>query len=404
LAGLGEKELATLLARTRNLGSGGLQTKAPGPARYWVLLRALPFLLMAAIVAEDILAGPSEGSLTMLSLGPALASVFWRAIETALIGTLGLVLAVVLAAFDNLLGTRRGIIAFVTIIGVTVAGVVASAVRQRQERELANVRAVAEVAQQVLLRPVPDRTPPLEMAVRYVSASAAAWIGGDLYEVISTPRQVRFILGDVQGKGLPAVRTAAVVLGAFREAAFDATDLTEIASRIELSLRHQAAEEEEFVTVVMGQAVVGGSSVEILNCGHPPPLLVRNRAVTLVEDPDPGLPLGLASLAASARTPMKIPLAPGDQMLFYTDGVSEARDKAGTFYPLSRSGALLDGGEPQAALDRLQDDVTRYVGHPLEDDAAMLLIRPARGDAPDGGRRPGGPAASLAADRPVRSG
>jgi len=44
------------------------------------------------------------------------------------------------------------------------------------------------------------------------------------------------------------------------------------------------------------------------------------------------------------------------------------------------------------------------VGHALEDDAAMLLIRPARGDAPDGARRPGGQAASLAADRPVRSG
>jgi len=404
LSGAGEKELATLLARTRNLGSGGLQATAPGLTRHWVLMWALPFLLMAAIVAEDILAGPSEGALPMLSLGPALASVFWRVIQTALMGSLALVLAVVLAAADHVLGTRRGVIALVTILGVTVAGVIASFVRQRQERELADVRAVAEVAQQVLLRPVPDRTPPLEMAVRYVSASAAAKIGGDLYEVISTPRQVRFILGDVQGKGLPAVRTAAVVLGAFREAAFDAADLTEITSRIELSLRHQAAEEEEFVTLVLGQAVVGGSSVEILNCGHPPPLLVRNQAVTPVEDPDPGLPLGLASLAPSARTPMKIPFAPGDQMLFYTDGVSEARDKAGSFYPLSRCGALLDGGQPQAALDRLQDDVTRYVGHALEDDAAMLLIRPARGDAPDGARRPGGPAESLAADRPVRSG
>jgi serine phosphatase RsbU (regulator of sigma subunit) len=376
LSGAGERKLATLLDRTRNLGSGGIQVKAPGPARHWVLLRTLPFLLMAAIVVEDILAGPTEGSLPMLSIGPALASVFWRATATALIGSLALVLAVVLAASDNVLDTRRGVIALVTILGVTVAGVVASAVRQRQERELANVRAVAEVAQQVLLRPVPDRTPPLEIAVRYVSASAAARIGGDLYEVISTPRHVRFILGDVQGKGLPAVRTATVVLGAFREAAFDATDLTEIASRIELSLRHQAAE-EEFVTAVLGQADVGGSSVEILNCGHPPPLLVRNRVVAPVEDPDPGLPLGLASLAPSTRTPMKIPFDPGDQMLFYTDGVSEARNKAGAFYPLSRCGALLDGREPQTALYRLQDDVTQYVGHALEDDAAMLLIRPA---------------------------
>jgi serine phosphatase RsbU (regulator of sigma subunit) len=222
--------------------------------------------------------------------------------------------------------------------------------------------------------------------VRYLSASAAARIGGDLYEVISTQRHVRFILGDVQGKGLKAVRTAAVVLGAFREAAFDAAVLTEIAARIELSLRHQAAE-EEFVTVIMGQAAVDGSSIEILNCGHPGPLLLRDGTVTLIEDQDPGLPLGLASLApdqaATTRTSSNVPFGPGDQILFYTDGVSEARDKTGAFYPLSRCGALLAAGDADAALALLEGDVTRYVGHTLDDDAAMLLIRSALHDATD---------------------
>jgi serine phosphatase RsbU (regulator of sigma subunit) len=80
---------------------------------------------------------------------------------------------------------------------------------------------------------------------------------------------------------------------------------------------------------------------------------------------------------------MTVPFGAGDQMLFYTDGVSEARDKTGTFYPLSRCGVLLDAGDPDAALARLQDDVTRYVGHTLEDDAAMLLIRSASHDAPE---------------------
>ena len=61
-------------------------------------------------------------------------------------------------------------------------------------------------------------------------------------------------------------------------------------------------------------------------------------------------------------------------MLFYTDGVSEARDKSGEFYPLDGCGALLDGQDLDTGLDRLRDDVTRYVGHALRDDAAMLLI------------------------------
>jgi serine phosphatase RsbU (regulator of sigma subunit) len=373
------------LSRTRRPGTGGLLTQEPGPVRHRVFLAALPFLLMAAVLAVCLLAGPSEGFIPVLSLGPALASVSRRARQTALVGTLALALAVSLSAYDSMIADDRALIAYVTILGVTAAGVVASAVRQRQERELAEVRAVAEVAQQVLLRPVPDQTPPLEIAVRYLSASAAARIGGDLYEVISTPRHVRFILGDVQGKGLKAVRTAAVVLGAFREAAFDAAALTEIAARIELSLRHQAAE-EEFVTVIMGQAAADGSSIEILNCGHPAPLLLRDGMVRPIEDQDPGLALGLASLApdqaASARTSSNVPFGPGDQILFYTDGVSEARDKTGTFYPLSRCGNLLAAGDPDAALARLEGDVSRYVGHALDDDAAMLLIRSARHDAP----------------------
>jgi serine phosphatase RsbU (regulator of sigma subunit) len=386
-----------VLSRSRQVAADSLLPAAPGPTPHRVFLGVLPFLLMGAVVAVDILAGPSVGFLPVLSLGPALASLSRRPLQTALVGALALVLGLFLATYDDLVVSRR-VIALVTILGVTAAGIVASAVRQRQEQELASIRAVAEVAQQVLLRPVPEQTLAFDIAVRYVSASAAARIGGDLYEVISTPACVRFILGDVQGKGLPAVRTAAVVLGAFREAAFDALDLAEIAARIEVSLRHQAAE-EEFVTVIIGQAVGGGSSVEILNCGHPSPLLVRDGTVTPVENPDPGLALGLSSLAQSARTPMEIPIAPGDQMLFYTDGVSEARDKTGTFYPLSRCGALL-GDDPESGLDRLQNDVIRYVGHALEDDAAMLLIRPARGESPAGARQPGGPAGALAGDAP----
>ena len=103
---------------------------------------------------------------------------------------------------------------------MTAAGVVAAVVRRRQEPELASVRSIAEVAQRVLLRPVPRSAGPLRVAVSYTSAVAEARIGGDLYEVVPS-RRVRVIVGDVQGKGLEAVETAAVVLGEFRAAAAD---------------------------------------------------------------------------------------------------------------------------------------------------------------------------------------
>jgi serine phosphatase RsbU (regulator of sigma subunit) len=61
-------------------------------------------------------------------------------------------------------------------------------------------------------------------------------------------------------------------------------------------------------------------------------------------------------------------------MLFYTDGISEARDKSGAFYPLDRCGALLGDPDPDAALGRLYDDVLGHVGGRLHDDSAALFV------------------------------
>ena len=362
----------------RNALPGSGQTAAGGvPATpadpHNVFLAALPFAVVVVVAVIDVLAGSDLGLLPVLSLGPALAAISRRPLPTALIGIFALGLGVLLAFYDNLAGSRRGVIALIAIAGVTVAGVIASAGRRRRERELANFKAIADAAQQILLRPVPPRIPPVDIAVRYVSAAASARIGGDLYEAISAGGGVRLIVGDVLGKGLPAARTAAVVLGAFREAAYDALDLVQIAARIEASLEHQEAE-EEFVTAVLAQVDADGSRVEILNCGHPPPLLVRDGEVTAAESPEASLPLGLGSLNQAARAACSIPFKYGDRLLFYTDGISEARDKQGVFYPLEQTGAFLGSQDLNLALDRLSEDVLRHVGHALLDDAAMLLI------------------------------
>ncbi len=71
-----------------------------------------------------------------------------------------------------------------TVAGVTVAAVMASTLRARRARELAEVRAIAEVAQQVVLGPVPSEVSSVRLAVRYMSATSHAQIGGDLYEVM----------------------------------------------------------------------------------------------------------------------------------------------------------------------------------------------------------------------------
>ena len=172
--------------------------------------------------------------------------------------------------------------------------------RQRREHELAEVRAIAEVAQQVLLGPVPDSARSVRLAVRYMSATSHARIGGDLYEVVTGSTGMRLIIGDVQGKGLVAVKTAATVLGSFREVAPEASSLLVIADRIEVALARQL-NDEQFVTAVLAEVSADGSRIKLLSCGHPPPLLITGHAGRFVEPadaepaPGPGRPGGRAA-------------------------------------------------------------------------------------------------------------
>jgi serine phosphatase RsbU (regulator of sigma subunit) len=373
-----------------------------------IFLGTLPYVVMAVVAGLEFSPVASMGLLSLLSLGPALASVSRRAIPTALIGVEALATCLGFSLYHQYFSHMRGFIPGITVAVFTVIGVVASAGRQRRERELADIRAVAEMTQAVLLGAPPGEVPGARLAVRYMSATAAARIGGDLYAVIATPGRVRLIVGDVQGKGIAAVRTASMVLGAFREAAYEAASLGEIAERIERSMCYQVAE-QDFVTAVLAQMVDGSTGIEILNCGHPSPLLSRGgldsaglagaAKVAFAESPDPGLPLGLSSLTDGPRVADTWPFGPGDQILFYTDGISEARDKSGAFYPLlSQCGPVLaGGGDPEAVLDLIGDQVVRHVGHKLTDDAAMLLV--ARTGAATAARVPGQP---VPDQQPVR--
>ena len=86
------------------------------------------------------------------------------------------------------------------------------------------------------------------------------------------------------------------------------------------------------------------------------------------------LPLGLRHLAAVPRLPVTIAFEPGDALLFYTDGASEARNKAGRFFPLADNPAVRAPPDPATLADRLGDEVIRHAGHPPDDDVALLVI------------------------------
>ncbi|WP_051952083.1 PP2C family protein-serine/threonine phosphatase [Actinacidiphila yeochonensis] len=343
---------------------------------------------MALVAVVDGVAGQSVGLLPLVALGPAFAGLVGSWVRTAVIGLLAVAVVCVLGVVDGLFEERRGFAAIGAVVGVTVAGVIAAVTRQRREAELANVRSIAEVAQRVLLRPVPRSAGHLRAAVSYTSAVAEARIGGDLYEVVPSPAGVRVVVGDVQGKGLEAVETASVVLGAFREAAHDEKALEGVGERVQRAA-DRALSGEKFVTAIMAE-ISPGQGTRVLNFGHPPPMIVRpDGAVDFPEPPEHSLPLGLGVHRAEPAVPFEVRFGPGDQLLLYTDGVTETRDAAGVFYPLGERAHLLADGDPQRALETLRADLIRWSDGPLRDDAAMLLLR---------FRRPG--AVRAAADGP----
>ncbi|MFE0255775.1 PP2C family protein-serine/threonine phosphatase [Streptomyces sp. NPDC059010] len=348
-----------------------IDTKPPPTS---TVLSSMPVVVMAVVAAADVVAGPGVGFLPLVSLGPAFSGLVggWR--RTAVFGLVALMLGVALGLYDGLFEERRGYIALAAVAGVTGVGITAAVMRERREAELASVRSIAEVAQRVLLRPVPLTAGPLQAAVSYTSAVAEARIGGDLYEVVASPHGIRVIVGDVQGKGLAAVETAAVVLGAFREAAHDEPDLVGLGERLERSVAREL-EGEKFVTAILAEI---GSDQEavLLNYGHPAPMLVRrDGTVDFPHPPSFALPLGLGAHGGEGPKPYRVDFAPGEQLLLYTDGVTEARDEQGSFYPLGDRAHLLKEFDAHRALEAVRADLAQHAAGPPRDDAAMLLLR-----------------------------
>jgi Stage II sporulation protein E (SpoIIE) len=272
----------------------------------------------------------------------------------------------------------------VTVIIVTGVSMTGTAISARKDQQIANVFSVAEAAQRAVLRPLPRQLGPLELGVVYLAAAADAKVGGDLYDVTITPHGIRLIIGDVRGKGLGAVEVAADVLGMYREVAHEVHTLAELARRLDAGLARRWGQHEEFVTALLAEIDPVAGRLTIYSCGHPPPILISSAGVAVLEVPAPAPPLGLLTLGDVSGAARTLPFQPNDRLILYTDGVTEARDSNQVFYPLDERLAVL-GGRPQAAasstalLDLLRDDLLRHKGAPLDDDAAVLLVRaPAR--------------------------
>jgi serine phosphatase RsbU (regulator of sigma subunit) len=336
------------------------------------LLAAVPALFVFAVVLLTLVSGSGTTWLPLLAVGPTLAAAISRPWGVLRIGFIAVALGAVLGDRAGAPGREQAIV-LSALVAVTLASSLASALRGRRERVLEAVRSVAEAAQHALLKPVPATVGQFQVAVRYSAAAAEARIGGDLYALVPTPYGIRLIVGDVRGKGLPAVSTAALVLGVFREAAYDEPDLLDVVGRIERSLARNLGPDDFVTAVVVGYP--GAGHMEVVNCGHAPPLMVRGSDVMAVEPTHPAPPLGMSALTGETPSLQVLPFTDGDQLLLYTDGVTEARNHSREFYPLAERVGRHLSDEPSRTVAALHDELLAHVGGRLHDDAALLLLR-----------------------------
>ncbi|MEU8827465.1 PP2C family protein-serine/threonine phosphatase [Streptomyces sp. NPDC048636] len=346
-------------------------------------LALLPGLLLVCGVLADVFGPVPYTGLPLLAAAPLVGCMvlpFRGAVITALC-------ACAVSVATDLLVHRPVLALVVDLLDVAVISAIALWLKwvvRRQGRRFAAMRAVAEVAQRAVLPPPPPRVGALSVATRYECAYAEAQIGGDFFAVRSSPFGVRALIGDVRGKGLPAVSAMAVVTSAFREAAGRMPSLRALADHLDRALARFAEDTEDgpdalerFATAVLVEIGVEEGVLRVCNRGHPPPYLIRDEQVRALEPSVAGLPLGMG-LPEDAVPPGTDSHAfcRGDYLLLVTDGVTEARDEEGTYYE-PRTGLSGRGFHGASHLvDTVVAEVTAWTGGQRQDDMAILALTP----------------------------
>jgi serine phosphatase RsbU (regulator of sigma subunit) len=351
----------------------------------FALAKCVPFAIALAVLVIELTPAHFIYTGPLLTAMPALAAVTMGPKGTTSAAALALAVSVTTATYNQAWGTLQVYTNFLALALVSVAGfIMSSAVQTRRRSELDQVRRIAVAAQEVVLRPVPPRLGPVRAASLCLAAGTGARVGGDLYEAVETRYGVRLIVGDVRGKGLSAMRAVAVALGAFREAAHYEDDLVEIMNHCAAALRREAdvpgayAQEvlmEGFTTALMAQ-VPDERVVQLVNRGHPPPLVLHQGRAQALMPASPLLPLGLDDLVdGPPAKPESYPFVPGDRLLLYTDGVIEARNRDNEFFALPETmEGIRASTTPSEFLEELHQALIRHTEGHLADDVAMILV------------------------------
>ncbi|HET8798078.1 MAG TPA: SpoIIE family protein phosphatase [Thermoanaerobaculia bacterium] len=200
-------------------------------------------------------------------------------------------------------------------------------------------------------------------------------VSGDYYDFAIRPNgKMYFVIGDVSGKGVTAGLMMAGLQVAFRIFSKDDPDPAALVTQLNRSLKENLPQ-SKFVTLFLGRLDTKTGHIEYVNAGHTPPLLLtKSGAVELTES---DLLLGVVSRAEFVNRELR--LDPGDSLILFTDGVTEARDAAGMDLgsaTIASALARLHGAAAGVIADSVNDTVLTHVGDAenLDDDVTLLVL------------------------------
>lgn len=250
----------------------------------------------------------------------------------------------------------------------------ATAARERVEGELSAARDIQVGMLPRVFPPFPGRR---DVDV-FALLESAKHVGGDLYDyALIDGRRLFFVVGDVSGKGVPAALFMAMTTTLFKATALAAGSTGEIMARVNAELSRDNTQ-EMFVTAFAGILDLETGVVEYSDGGHEPPFVRRADGTIERLAKQPGMALGVFEDAAYQTA--RFQLNPGDAMVLFTDGVSEAANGADDLFTVGRIETALATVRPDRSArtlaQGLADDVRVFVGAtPQSDDIAILVVR-----------------------------
>lgn len=246
--------------------------------------------------------------------------------------------------------------------------------RDRAEQSEIRARALAQTLQQTLIPPSPPLVPGLEVAAVYRPAGTGEEVGGDLYDVFQVADDDWVVvLGDVCGKGVQAAVVTALVRYTIRASSVLAPDPASVLSDLDRVLLAHGS--DRFCTVVVLRLCrnEGEWTVRMVAGGHPLPLLKSRNAVPVAIG-TPGALVG--AFPGIERESTELGLVPGDQLLLYTDGVTEGR-RGRVMYDDERLVATFAAhtGDASSLTETVLADVLDFQGGLPRDDIALVALR-----------------------------